>query len=255
MRGCRRPRQLLDRAGEPHPSAGEHHHAIADRLHVGEHVRRDKHRLAVITGKRDQPTEHRPTLEWIEAVGRLVENHHPRIMDNRRGEGHLLSRADREGFHRAIPLLSGVAPIEHLMGPPQALGAGQPAQPGRIPHHLDAGEPRHGTLVFGHDPEERPHPPRLAGRIEAIDTHASLRQPHKPEDRPHQRALAGAVGAHQTSDAGRHLERHAIEHSTAAVAFHDTVEPDREIIPQGGTPRRISPDWVAHAVSSFNTGP
>ena len=193
-------------------------------------MRGDQHRLAVVAGERDQPTEHRPPLERIEAVGRLIEDHHPRIVDDRRGEGHLLPRADRECFHGPIPFLSGVAPIEYLVGSAQALGAGQSAQPRCIPHHLDTREPRHGAFVFGHDAQQRPHPPRLKGRIKAEHADAPRDQPDEPQDRSHERALAGTVGTHESGHAGRDLERNAIEHRTAAVAFHHAIEPHGEIV-------------------------
>ena len=194
----------------------------------------------MVAGERDQPAKHRPPLERIEAVGRLVEDHHPRIVDDRRGEGHLLPRADRERLHGPIAFLSGIAPIEHLVGPAQALGAGQSTQPRRVAHHLDAREARHGAFVLGHDAEQRPHPPRLAGGIETEHADTPCGEPHEPEDRPHERALACAVGAHEPGDARRDLERHAVEHRAIAVAFHDAIEPHGEIVQHEVIPRRVA---------------
>ena len=221
-----RPREVGERAFQPHLPRGEHDHAVADRLHIREHVRRQQDRLAVVVRECCQPAEHRPPFDRIEAVGRLVEDHQPWVVHDRRGEGHLLPHAHRERLHGPISFLTRVAPVEHFVGAAERLRGGQPAEPGRVAHRFHRRQPRHRAFVLRHHADEPPHHVRFAGGIVALHQHPPGREPHQPEDRADQRALAGAVGADEPGDPGEHLAGDVVEHRAVAVPLHNAVKAD-----------------------------
>ena len=175
----------------------------------------------MVAGERREPAEHRPPLDWIEAVGRLVEDHHPRVVDDGRGERDLLFHPDRERLHRAVALLAGVAPVEHLVGTAERLDPGDPRELCRVAHHLHAGQARHGAFVLRDDADIPPHGMGLAARIEPEHAHVPLGEPHEPEDRLDERALAGAVGTNEPGDARMNGERHAVEDGALPVPLDD----------------------------------
>ena len=220
------PCEFFDAAREPHPAGRQHDRPLADRLHIGQHVRAEENCFAVITGQRDEAAEHRLSLDWIEAVCRLVEDDQRRIVHNRCGKGDLLPGADRERLQRSIPLLAGIAPVEHLVGPSQRLAGRDTAEPCRIPHHAHAGQAGHRRFIFRHHPHLLPHLPRGFLRIEAEDPHAAAGELHQAEHGSHQGALARAVGTDEAGDPRLDTQRNAVECGAAPVAFDNTVEFD-----------------------------
>ena len=175
----------------------------------------------MLAGEGRQSAEHRPSLDRIEAVGRFVEDHEPRIVDDRRGEGDLLTHPHREGLDRPVAFLAGIAPIEHLVRPAERLDAGDPRQAGGVADHLHPRQPRHGAFVLRDDADEPAHGMGLPPRIDSEDAHAPLGEAHEAENRLHQRALAGAIGADQSGDAPGDGERHTVEHGARPVALDD----------------------------------
>ena len=155
-------------------------------------------------------------------------------MNDGGGKGDLLPGADRKGFDRAIAFLSGIAPVQNLMGTAEGLGGWQAGEPGCVSHHLDPGKARHRALIFRHHTDCFADPSRVAVGIVAKDPGLATGQPHQTEDCPHERALASPIGADQTGDAGGDLKRHSVEHRPSAVAFDDVGKPHRNWISRCG---------------------
>ena len=187
----------------------------------------------MLAGERRESAEHGPPLDRIEAVGRLVEDHHLRIVDNGGGERHLLPHADRERLDRAITFLTGVAPIKHLVGAAERLGAGESGESRSILHHLHRGESGHGALVLGHHAHRLPHDPRSPCRIDSEHADIPRGQPHEAENRADERALARAIGPDEPRDPRMHVAGHALEYRPPAVTLDDAVDADRQFVVRG----------------------
>ena len=154
-------------------------------------------------------------------------------MDDGGGEGDLLPHANRERLNRTISLLARVAPVEHLVGAAERLGAGQAGEAGRVAHHLHGRQSWHRALVLGDHADELPHHAGVAGRIAAEDANLTCREPHQAEDRSHERALAGTVGSDESGDPVGDLAADAVEDGAVAVPFDNALEPHGHLCGRG----------------------
>ena len=108
------------------PAAVDHHDVVAHLLHVVEEVSGHQHRDAerAETGNEHQ---HLLAAQWVEARGRLVEQHQLGIADQRLGQLGALTHAGREPADRPEPGLVEPDEVEDV-GCPLASGAGRQAR-------------------------------------------------------------------------------------------------------------------------------
>ena len=121
--------------GAQQPAAVEDHHVVADPLELAEQVGGDQHRDAEVLADPLHQAEHVVAGRRVEAVGRLVEQHQPRVVGERLRELGALLHAGGVAAHRPVALLGQADVAQHLGGP---LAGGDPGQAG---HHR-RGAPR-----------------------------------------------------------------------------------------------------------------
>ena len=191
--GRRRPQQ---------PAAVEHDDVVADPLQLAEQVRGDQHRDPELACRSAHQRQHVVARGRVEPVGRLVEQHQPRVVHERLGELRPLLHAGGVAAHRAVALLGqarrGAARRRRARGPRRtaARTSGPCARPGRSPTRRRAGSRARACSR-----------PARGSRAPSVATSwpSTLRRAaggrHQAEQDLDQRRLAGAVGADQPGDA------------------------------------------------------
>jgi hypothetical protein len=160
--------------------------------------------------------QHLVTAGRVEAVGRLVEEEQPRIVDERLGELDPLLHPGRVAADGAVALLVQPDVAEDLGGP---LAGGGPGQAGHPRHVADeVGRRRVGrqAVVLGHVADELADRRALRPDVEVHHGGPSGRRLEQAEQDLDQRALAGPVGPDEADDSGLELERQPIERDHAA---------------------------------------
>ena len=92
------PRDLVQRAEGPQPAARDDGDAVADPRQLRQDVAGDEQRLAAV-GQVEQHLAHLDAGLRVEAVGRLVEDEHSRVVQQRAGDGDALLHAVAERLH------------------------------------------------------------------------------------------------------------------------------------------------------------
>ena len=198
--------------------------------------------------------EHLVAAGRVEAVGRLVEQQQPRVVDERLGELDPLLHAGRIAADRAVALLVQPDVAEDLGGPL----AGGRARQARHPRHVGDEVGGRGVgrqaVVLGHVADELADRRALGAHVEAHDRRVARRRLEEPEQDLDERALAGAVGADEADDPGLELEGQAVERDDAArVALGQAGEGDETHGPAKGT-RRRQPRCGRPAIRSRSRG-
>ena len=104
-----------------HPAARDDHRPGADRLDLLEDVGRDDDRL-VLGHLADQPA-HAVLLVRVEAVGRLVEHQHRRVVHDRLGDADAALEALGQRLDRPVDDLLELRPRDRGLDPPPAAAA------------------------------------------------------------------------------------------------------------------------------------
>ena len=166
--------------------------------------RGDDHRDAEVAPDPLHQPEHLVTGRGVEAVGGLVEQHQPGVVDERLGELGLLLHAGGVAAHRPVALLGEPDVAQHLGGP---LAGGHP---GQARHHRQVDDEvarahvRRQAVVLGQVADRRrgSRSPSVAMSCPSTCAPPAGRRDQAEQDLE-QRRLAGAVGADQTGDARR----------------------------------------------------
>ena len=101
------------------PAAGDDHRPGADRLDLLEDVGRDHDRL--VAGHLGDQLAHPVLLVRVQAVGRLVEHQHGRIVHDRLGEADPALEALGQGLDRAVRHLLELGPRDRRVDPALAV--------------------------------------------------------------------------------------------------------------------------------------
>jgi hypothetical protein len=111
--------QLLDRAGRPHRSPGEHDHPVADPFQLGDHVRGDDDGQGVVGDGGHQPAHEVEPRDRVEAGDRLVEHQQRRPLGQRHRQRDLRLLAAGQGLDLAFERDTepGHAPLGRLLIP------------------------------------------------------------------------------------------------------------------------------------------
>ena len=141
--------------------------------------------------------QHVVAAQWIEAGGRLVEQHEFRIADDRLRKLRALAHAGREAADRAKARFVETNEIEDVRRPLTSRASRQSTQLAERCHHVGGGLVERQTIVLGHVAEARPHRDRVGADIDSTDLDRTLGRSRQPKQQAEHRRLAGAVRADQ----------------------------------------------------------
>src|SRR6266571_2735753 len=204
---------VVDRPLGHDPPPVDDRHLVAEPLHHVEHVggEEEGHPLG---GHPPQEVRHHPARDGVDPVERLVQEEHPRVVDEGRGQGQLLLHPLRVVGDQLAPVVGQAEELEELGRAPPGL---RPRQPVHAPRELQVllpGEPLVERKLLGQDPDHPLHPQQV------------LAEPH-PLD--HRVARGGP------QQAGQHLDRGALARSVRAQEAEEAAagHPEREVVDRG----------------------
>ena len=214
------PPDLAEVAGGRVPPRHDDLDLPGDLLDLLEDVRAEQHGAPLAAHPAQQGHEVQP-LARVDAVERLVEQEHRRVVHQRRGELDPLAHALGVG---ADPARGGLAHLDDVEGP---LGGGagvvEAVQLGVGEHELAPGEVAEAQLALGHQPDGAVGvgvpPDRLA-----VEGDRAGRRGEEAGHQGDDRGLAGAVRAEQAGHAGAHRHRDPVDGDDVAVPARGLVE-------------------------------
>jgi len=160
----------------------------------------------------------------VQTGGGLVEEQHARPVDQAGGEVEPAAHAPGAGLRRSAAGVGEAEPLQQVGGPGVRLRAAEPEQPADHHQVLPAGEVFVDRGVLAGEPDELPHPLRLAGDVVAGDPGGAGVGPQQGGQHPHGGGLAGAVGAqHAEHGAGGGGEVHAVQGAGRAVVQDEAL--------------------------------
>ena len=140
----------LAQAPRPHDrAAAEDHHRVADPLCLLEMMGRDHDVHPELAPDPPDQGEHVVALERVEPVGRLVEEHELRIVDDRSRELHALPLAGRHRADRTEALLAEAHLPERVVRALDRRPGGQAVQLAEMPDEIGGVHVRRQVVVLG----------------------------------------------------------------------------------------------------------
>ncbi len=189
--------QIVRRADRADLPARDDRDPIRDRLHVGEDVRREEHRLAALAQLEDQ-VAHLLAADRIEAAHRLVEHDQIGVVHERLGQASPLHHALRELLEVLGARAIEADPRDQLVGAALARGGVDAEQPAREVAELADGQVVVEVRLLGQEPEALARGAAGHGLAEDLGGAAGRGdEAHEDADR---RGLAGAVGTQEAED-------------------------------------------------------
>jgi hypothetical protein len=225
-RHARGAEQVLQRALTDQPALGDDHDAVDGLLDLGQDVAGDQHRLALPGRQVAEELPEPVDAGRVQAVGRLVQDQHPRVAEQRRRQGEALAHAHREAAHAPVGRLRDARQLQHLVG----AGIRQPSGSAEDPQVVPCGPARMeaGRLQRGADRAER------VGQV-GIALAADGGGPPGRGDQGEQAAqgggLAGAVGPQEAGDRARlDLEAQVVDRADLAEVLGQIRDDDAAVV-------------------------
>ncbi len=160
----------------------------------------------------------------VEAGGRLVEEEHLRLVDERRRKVETPAHAARVGADAAVGGTGEADALDQGGAAPLRFGADQAVQRGLKANQLVAGHQRVQRGLLKRDPDRAANVSGLADHVVPGDPGAAARGAQERGQHPHRRGLACAVGTQKRIDlAGLDLEVDTVHSSQTPREF--TLEP------------------------------
>ena len=144
--------------GAQQPPAVEDDDVVADPLQLAEQVGGHQDRDAELGADPADQRQHVVARGRVEAVGRLVEQHQPRVVDERLGELGPLLHAGGVAADRAVALLGQPDVAQHVGGALARGGVGQPGHLAHVDDQVAGGDVGRQAVVLGHVADERADP-------------------------------------------------------------------------------------------------
>ena len=151
----------------------DRHEVVADPLDLAEQVRGDDDRDPELGAGPPHEREHLVASARVEAVGRLVEEEQPRIVDERLGELHPLLHAGRVPADRPVALLEQPDVAQDLGGPLASGRRREAGHLGEVGDELGRRVVGRQGVVLGHVADELADAGALAGGVEVHDPRRS----------------------------------------------------------------------------------
>ncbi len=143
----------------------------------------------------------------VDALERLVEEEHVRVVQQGGGEADLLAHAGGVVGDQLVGVVGEVEDGEQFLGPAVDLGARQSAQPAVVLEQLAAAEPLEHAQALGQDADPGLGGDRVGPDVGAVDEHGPLVGPEQAGDHRQRGGLSGAVRADQSDERpGRQLQ-------------------------------------------------
>ncbi len=136
----------------------------------------------------------------VEPGGRLVEEEHPRFVDERGGEVEPALHAARVGADAAVGGGGEVDPFQQCVGPFAAFGRRQALQGRLQADQLTARHQRIERRFLQGDTDRAPDLAGFGDDVVAGDSGAAAGRQQQRRQHPHRRRLAGAVGSEEAVD-------------------------------------------------------
>ncbi len=204
-----------------HLPARDDEHVVDGLRDLGEHVAGDEHR-APARGLLAHHAAHPGDARRVEAVGRLVEDQHLGVAEQRRRDRQPLAHAHRVALHTAVGGRLQSDRLEHLVDALRRMAPGR-REHAQVIARRAAGVKR-GVLEHGADGRARMLEILVALAVEA---RRPGRRVDQPEQRPQRRALAGAVGSEKPGDAtGLDIEAEVLDRLDVAEALGEVADLD-----------------------------
>ncbi len=208
----------MRRAGRENATFMNDGDAVAELFNLAHDVRGKDDALALAAEQVDR-VEHGPGHEHVEPGGRLVEDQHGRIVNDRAGDRHLLLHAGRHLRAEHVAEFLHLQLGEDLVEPLRKAGLFHAVEAGEIFDQLPGGHAVVDARVSRHEADAGANFGRLSQHVVAgYGGDATGRLEHGAQ---HAEAggLACAVRSQQSEDlAGPHVERHVFERDDAAAA-------------------------------------
>src|SRR6185312_11785900 len=164
----------------------------------------------------------------IEAGGRLVEEEHPRAMDEAEGDVEPAPHAARVRLDHPVGRVGDPDELEQAGDTVAQLPAAHPLDPSLQHQVLAAGAVLVDARVLWHVADRAPDRARLTADVVAGDLGAAGVHPAERREDPDRRRLARTVWSEQPEDlALAHRERDPVERLDALVPLLEPVDDDR----------------------------
>ncbi len=197
--------------------AFDHHEVLAHPLDLGEEVARHQDRDPELGADAAHEVEHLVPSHRVEPVGRLVEQHQLRVVDERLRELDALPHAGRVAAHRAIALLEEADVAQRLRGALAGGAARQAVHLGHVRDELGRADLERQAVVLRHVADAATDLEPSRGDVEVEHRRGARRRLEQPEQDLDQRALPRPVRAHQPDHARLELELEPVESDDGAV--------------------------------------
>ena len=213
--------QPRDRAIEPHGPGGEEGDAVGEAADLVDPLGRPQHRRAARGEQRDEQADPLGTL-GVEVVGRLVDEQHVGLGQQRAGDRQALLHAVRPAVHGPVGGVLEADGGEHGARPGHGLTAPEAVQPREEDEVLDARQAQVEGPVPGGDEAHAVAQLARAEPLAAEQRHAPAGGRGEAGEDAGERRLARAVGPEQGVDAaGVQRHRHAVERDGVAEAARE----------------------------------
>jgi hypothetical protein len=170
---------------------------VAHPLELAEQVGGDQHRDAELVADLPHQRQHVVAGGRVQAVGRLVQEHQPRVVHECLCELGPLLHAGRVAAHRPVPLLGQPDVAQHVGRPLARRGVGQA---GHLAHVHDEVAGRHvggQAVVLRHVADQRPDRGPVGLHVVAEHGRRTAGGVDQPEQDLDERGLPGAVRSDQ----------------------------------------------------------
>ena len=188
-------------------------------LDVGHDMGRHDHQLAE-ADFRQQVAEAQPLLR-IEAGGRLVDDQHIGIVEQRLRDAEPAPHAARESGRLPVRVL---VQVDRLQQVPQARRIAHALQRREVLQEFQRGQVRIDAEILRQEAEAPAYRIGLAHDVGTVEQYLAAGRPGQRGDHLHQRRLAGAVMADQADHAGGQLQTDVVDRTDVVrIGFHDTA--------------------------------
>ena len=171
-------------------------------------------------GQIEQQLAHLDARLRVEAVGRLVEDQHFRVVQQRPGDSHALLHAVAQRLD--VQIVEGACPrqLQHLADPPRPV---PPRQAERRSEKVEVLADAHVVIRTEHIRHVADQPldlPRLRDAVGPGDRRRAARRPGQADEDLDGRRLARAVRPHEAEDLpSLHGQGQTVQRHDVAVAF------------------------------------
>ena len=187
--------------GAQQPPAVEHDDVVTHPLELPEQVGGDEHGDAELVADPLHQPEHVVARGGVQPVGGLVEQHQPRVVDQRLGELGPLLHAGGVAADRAVALLGQPHVAQHVGGALAGRGERQARHLAQVHDQVAGRHVGRQAVVLGHVADQGADRAAVGGDVVAEHARAAAGRRHQAEQDLDQGGLAGAVRPDQAGHA------------------------------------------------------